>query len=219
MVAHAVCIIADSDGSVSRWAPGGARVVLTFESGDLNLCKDMLDLVAQTGGNQAQQWIAIAAGVAGLAYLLLRQRRGRKQDPLESVPRMSLARQRSLEREMNNLVVELSEMARQITAQLDTRATKLELLMKEADRKIAELQRLAGAIPPQSGMSSPGGEPLSADLPGDSAPADPSTDLRHADVYALADAGHTPQEIAQKLDRPSGEIELILALRSSAGRR
>ena len=40
---------------------------------------------------------------------------------------------------MSNLVVEMSEMARQITAQLDTRAAKLELLIKEADEKIARL--------------------------------------------------------------------------------
>jgi hypothetical protein len=32
-------------------------------------------------------------------------------------------------------------------------------------------------------------------------------------VYALADEGRPPREIAARLNRPSGEIELILALR------
>ena len=44
----------------------------------------------------------------------------------------------------------------------------------------------------------------------------PSTDPRHAEVYALADEGRSPAEIAARLDRPNGEIELILALRPKA---
>jgi hypothetical protein len=38
-------------------------------------------------------------------------------------------------------------------------------------------------------------------------------DARHAGVYELADAGMPAGQIAQRLARPSGEIELILALR------
>ena len=44
----------------------------------------------------------------------------------------------------------------------------------------------------------------------------PSTDRidpRHAQIYALADQGHGPRDIARELGRPTGEIELILALR------
>src|SRR5690606_5777268 len=104
--------------------------------------------------------------------------------------------------------------------QLDTRAARLELLMKEADRKIAELQR-AGASSNHDGGDARPMPPESSDEPPPAAASrsDAPTELRHADVYALADAGHSPQEIAQRLDRPSGEIELILALRSSAGRQ
>ena len=40
---------------------------------------------------------------------------------------------------MESLLVELSEMARQISAQLDTRSQKLEILIREADEKIAAL--------------------------------------------------------------------------------
>jgi hypothetical protein len=39
-------------------------------------------------------------------------------------------------------------------------------------------------------------------------------DPRYEQVYTLADQGSTAQEIARKLDRPSGEVELILALRT-----
>lgn len=173
-------------------------------------------LAQNEGASEPQQWIAIAVGILGLSYLLLRPRFGKKKrDPLDSPPRASLSQQRSLEREMNNLVVELSEMARQITAQLDTRATRLELLIDEADRKIAELERLGGG----------GGSdrPASTVSPADAANGDrgapvasaSQTDPRHAEVYALADQGLSPHEIAQRLNRPNGEIELILALRSS----
>ena len=51
---------------------------------------------------------------------------------------------------------------------------------------------------------------------GDSQRADSgrrAIDPRHAEVYVLADQGHSPHAIAQRLERPYGEIELILALR------
>ena len=80
-------------------------------------------------------------------------------------------------------------------------AAKLEALMQEADKKIAELKQLETThhepeIKPF--------EPKSAPLP---------TDARYSAIYDLADAGHSVQEIAQQLDRPRGEVELILALR------
>jgi hypothetical protein len=38
-------------------------------------------------------------------------------------------------------------------------------------------------------------------------------DPRHAEVYALADQGLSARDVARRLGRPNGEIELILALR------
>ena len=40
-------------------------------------------------------------------------------------------------------------------------------------------------------------------------------DPQHVDVYSLADQGKSARQIADTLGRPSGEIELILALRST----
>jgi hypothetical protein len=94
--------------------------------------------------NEAKAYIAIAVGVMGLAYLWLRPMlKKKRRDPLEKAPFSSLSQQRSVEREMQNLLVELSEMSRQVTAQLDTRAKKLDLLIQEADQKIAQLTRLS----------------------------------------------------------------------------
>lgn len=179
-------------------------------------------LFAAIFDDPAKQWLAIGAGIFLLAYFVLRPLARRKEDPLGSAGTgPSISRQRSVEREMSNLLVELSEMARQVTAQLDTRSTKLELLMKEADEKIQTLRALneAGTAPATREDSSPlrsasaEREALLKSLPNptDSPPTD--VDPRHAEIYALADAGRSTVDIASRLGRPSGEIELILALR------
>lgn len=194
--------------------------------------------------NEAKAYIAIAVGVLALAYLYLRPMlKKKRRDPLEKAPFSSLSQQRSVEREMQNLLVELSEMSRQITAQLDTRAKKLDLLIQEADQKIAHLTRLSreGASDDRAIGSSPanvegeaaaepfgklrmsvnsldsqeGSAGTSTEEPIDDTPPDP----RHAEIYALADEGIAAPEIARQLGRPRGEIELILALRGPAMKR
>jgi hypothetical protein len=152
-----------------------------------------------------KQWVVYAAAAVGLMYILMRwMGKKKKSDPLADAPvRFSVSQQKSVEREMQNLLVELSEMARQITAQLDTRSTKLELLIQEADQKIAELRALTGDD--GRGLPNFGARPTAAQQP--------EEDPRHAEVYRLADQGLNCQQIAQELGRHSGEIELILALR------
>ena len=71
----------------------------------------------------------IALGIAGVCvtYLLFRSKFRRKPDPLgrsSSPAGTGLAQQRAVERQMQQLLVELSEMARQISGQLDTRAAR-----------------------------------------------------------------------------------------------
>src|SRR3954454_11341814 len=91
----------------------------------------------------AATWIAISVGIMLVVYITFVRplRKKKDKDPLERSSGFStLAQQRAVERDMSNLLVELSEMARQMTAQLDTRAAKLELLLKEADERIATLR-------------------------------------------------------------------------------
>lgn len=157
--------------------------------------------------SDAKSWLVIAFGVVLLFYMLFKGRR-KKEDPLDkSTPRLSLAQQRSVERQMQNLLVELAEMSRQISGQLDTRAARLEQLLADADQRIAALRQLnAGKAEPADGQF-----PRAArDEPPAHAPAE---DPRYADIYKRADAGASPGDIAAALSRPSGEIELILALR------
>ena len=51
---------------------------------------------------------------------------------------------RAIAEELNSLMVELHEASRRIAAQVDNRATKLEILLQEADAKIARLEQLTG---------------------------------------------------------------------------
>ena len=161
----------------------------------------LADSLSQLSPNAA--WTLIALGGFGVVYLfVLRPMMRRKKDPLERPAGFAgLSQQRSVERQMQNLLVELSEMSRQITAQLDTRAGKLEALIKEADEKIIAIQSANnGSTQPQPT------NPIER--------IEEMPDPRHAEVYALADEGRDSNDIASRLNRPRGEIELILALRS-----
>ena len=187
----------------------------------------LLDIPADPARDPATTWVIVAASILLIVYLTfvrpLRQKK-REKDPLQrSASQAGLASQRTVEREMSNLLVELSEMARQMSAQLDTRAAKLELLLREADEKILLLQRtgMAGAVSSEAASAARAleGVIMEARAPFRAAMAEPPpVDPRHAPVYDLADEGHSPQEIARQLHRPSGEIELILALRTDPGR-
>lgn len=164
-------------------------------------------------------WAIYALGAVTVIYVvIIRPMLRKKRDPLAKLPGIGLSQQRVVEREMQNLLVELSEMTRQISAQLDTRSTKLELLLQEADEKIAELKRL----------QAPRAEAAPAELPGRmSAPPatapEPKlaeleeleeTDDRYLRIYDLSDEGRSAGEIAREFGLPQGEVELILALRA-----
>ena len=182
----------------------------------------LLETVAPPARDPATTWIAIAVGVLTVVYVtFVRPLRKKKQsDPLARTPgESSLARQRAVERDMSNLLVELSEMARQMTAQLDTRAARLELLIKEADDRIAAL-RHGGVHAEADSAAAVASDGVIVEAKASLAPALPQQriDPRHAQVYDLADEGMSTPDIARQLDRPSGEIELILALRGDGPR-
>ena len=174
--------------------------------------------------NDQAYWLVAAGGVMGVVYLVMRPRT-KKRDPLDTPIRIPLNKQREVEQQMNGVLVELSQMAREITAQLDTRATKLEMLIKEADEKLNALAAAQGRVqvPAENNNSSPLQSSIAPaeaaalqSFPGETpslALAAPPTDRRYAEIYSLADEGKRANEIAKLLNRPTGEVELILALR------
>jgi hypothetical protein len=168
-----------------------------------------LNLLADATNSSASLWAFILMLMLAIAYTMMRPI-FRRKDPLDKPPAYArLSQQRSAEKQMQNVLVELSDMARQISAQLDTRAAKLEALIKEADEKLAALKLAARGEPGAAAPGAPGRANEERLVP---EPAN-VVDAAHALVYALADQGRSAREIAQELNRPSGEIELILALR------
>jgi hypothetical protein len=170
-------------------------------------------------GNDPMQWIVYAMGMLIIIYLVIRPLT-KKKDPLAGVPKYSLSQQRGVEREMSSILVELSNMARQVTAQIDTRAAKLEALIQDADQRIAELKQLETSAKNSLLQASIGRElHLRDDLNSlssidEAKPNSRPPDPRYVEIYSLADTGRSTTEIAQQLNRPRGEIELILALRA-----
>jgi hypothetical protein len=114
----------------------------------------------------------------------------------------SLREQMDVRNNLQKLLVDLQELARQINGHIDTRFCKLEVLLKEADRKIQQLEMMG-----LKGKSS-----LPEAAPGPRAEkSDPGREL----IYKLADGGKSSLEIARELNKNTGEIELILSLRRS----
>lgn len=185
----------------------------------------LLGDVRQLDSNNSMIYIGL--GVAGLIYVFVIRPMMRKRDPLDRAPTFaSAAQQRATERQMQSLLVELQEMARQVTAQLDTRSAKLEMLIQQADQRLAALQSAHSNgthLPPANRMNETNGDvppmieaevipPPRMEMPPPPPTPDP-VDPAHAEIYMLADEGWSATEIASKLNRPRGEVELILALR------
>jgi hypothetical protein len=157
------------------------------------------------------QWILVAGAVVTLFYAVVRPAMKKKKDPLERQPSVSsLAQQRNVERQMQTLLVELSEMTRQITAQLDTRTQKLMILIEDADQRIAELKKLESQ--PGAAQQKPWPALTESAVPRHIPIPEPA-DEQHQPIYHLADQGRSASDIARELNRPRGEVELILALR------
>jgi hypothetical protein len=130
--------------------------------------------------------------------------------------------------------IEAHDLARELCARIDSKLGILEALIQDAGQQIT---RLESAIERAERLATTGGAARSAfqqlhhaghgpqahqaaalsgglriDLP---ALDEPQSRIarRYDEIYALADAGHGSDHIAQQLGSPVGEIELILGLR------
>lgn len=133
--------------------------------------------------------------------------------------------------ELRRWEVQMHETAREITARIDNKLRLLEQLIRDADERIARLESLddgtsqsetaedestlvlsqiSQLAPPPASPSSD--EPAATDMSQRPAKAPPAS-RRSEEIYALADAGRNSAEIANQLNSPVGEVELILGLR------
>ncbi|MHB1158046.1 MAG: hypothetical protein ACYC26_14565 [Phycisphaerales bacterium] len=136
-----------------------------------------------------------------------RRRKAQADESLTPHEKIERIRQTAgMKDDLRSMMVELEDLTRRFGSQLDSRAIKIEKLLREADQRIRRLEQMTGrSAPPEVETS------------GDSPEADELT----RKVARLSDQGKAPAEIAAALEEHIGKIELILALRQQekAGRR
>jgi hypothetical protein len=131
--------------------------------------------------------------------------------------------------------VQMYDTARELSAQLDSKMSALQALIADADRAAARLEAALGSHPPaiprvscsqetagkvkttgqtesQKSLSGIDLSTLQTPLPSGPAPL-PIQDRQRDEIYTLADYGFEPAEIASRVSRPIGEVQLILGLR------
>jgi hypothetical protein len=181
-------------------------------------------------GGYSNAELALMISGAALLYAVIRWRRNTvtKKPSMssmgpEKVVMSSALNMREINMEVQALLSDLEETCRRLTAQLDNRYQRLEMLLSEADEKIRKLEGITGApagrvpekLPPASAATAAAHEALVRLRKERGAPA-AGEDPAYQPIYTLADGGKNSREIAQQLGRQPGEIELILALRQRA---
>ncbi len=171
-------------------------------------------------------FLAAVLMVTGVLLLRTHRQIGRRtatQPPLVSVPRPG-KRQRPTQApaEVERWEVQMHDLARDLSAQLDSKMSALQHLIRTAEQQCARLESLLASVnDPASGVITAGANSQTetqASALGSSAKPTASAlsklaDRRYDEIYALADAGQTSQAIAERLGTPVGEVELILGLR------
>jgi hypothetical protein len=123
--------------------------------------------------------------------------------------------------ELRRWEVETHDLARDLQAQLDSKITILQHLVRDAQQQADRLETALARADQvgQPGETSGDASPAEAQLANQrridaaGAKAGSSASRRHAEIYSLADAGLTSAAIASRVGSPIGEIELILGLR------
>ncbi len=110
---------------------------------------------------------------------------------------------------------EAEELTRRLSAIMDNKAARLELLIEEADDRLARLDRasMGAGVQTRPMEHDAGAFRTPAPEPARTAPPERHADPTQRQIYELADSGLGPVEIAQRLDQPIGQVELILNLR------
>jgi TolA-binding protein len=185
----------------------------------------MMELLAQSQ-NLGNWLMAAAVGLMTISVVIsLRKRVGRTNAEPDLTPHEKLERIKQtagMKDDLRTMMVELEELTRRFSSQLDAKSMHLERLIEEADRRIARLNAgespLAGskmigrsARPAEAAKGA--SRPRPAQPATSVATSEDSVDATVSRIYELADAGRTPVQIAGELQEQVGKVELILALR------
>ncbi len=181
------------------------------------LSKTMITSVLQVAdgtGVAPGQLVALAGALLCLTLVMrstFRRIRRTRQQPRSTAREMyaDLQGESEAKRDLEQTMLELDQLARQIHGRIDTKFAKLEAVIRDADERIDKLSRLVSEAKGRSTVD------VTVDDNG-STPPRPEPNGRHAAVYQLADDGLKPLQIAEKVGKTTGEIELILALRKTS---
>ena len=188
----------------------------------------ILSLTPSTDNGMTMLLLVLCAIVIMVVLLRRHQFRGTTQRDMARDHIARLRDQHRLRESMDELLVQLEEVSRNVGAQVDTKFAKLEKVIRDADDRIARLEAALGqsgcepdqpptrrpatsiepaARPTRDGSGvnpQPRSEPASVRKPGDP---------RFQRVYELVDSGASAVKAAEQLNMPLGEVELILNLR------
>lgn len=185
---------------------------------------------AQSAGFEPHHLLLVLALLLITASIFSMWKKRNAQRSKRVTGREQLQQLREKERvrgDLESLMVEVEQLARQMSSQLDAKSHQLEALIDEADRRIADLRQLEDERTPSRQAPDVAEQrveetaPPTAPPPTVSTPsASPSSEsgvhdaLPHR-VYELADRGLAAEQIADQLDEHAGKVELILALRNT----
>ncbi len=159
--------------------------------------------------------ILLIVGTSALMLISARRRMRKGSNSPAAYTREQRARIRdeeSLVQEMEEVMARLEAVSSELQARLDTRFAKMESVLRDADDRIDRLERL---------LRQSAGQPTLDQTIDETASVEPKPtedgpdNHRRRHIYELADAGRSPVQIAEQTAQSTGEVELILALRSS----
>ena len=137
----------------------------------------------------------------------IRRPLGRKPSFADAASRRN---ESSARQSIEAITVEAEELVRRMAAHLDNKSAKIELLIKQADERLEQLQKAVNRSSKTGSAIAYDGADRS-DTNVQTHPIDPTSQ----NVYQLSDDGLAPIQIAQKLSEGVGKVELILALRDN----
>ena len=172
-------------------------------------------------------WVALVVALALFMLIITRQRmsRSKKHSDMSVKERVDhLKGSSGIYDQINELMARLADLSRQINGQIDTRTAKLEQLLHDADKAINKLEKhTKNQVPWHQETDGEGENPSFEPHQREPqvvesqqvAPKEKIISPETRQILQLAEEGLSAVEIAGQLDRPVGEIELILALNRS----
>lgn len=177
------------------------------------------------------QFIVLGVVLVVVAVMLrrgaVRGKQVRNRDPLREVHEDFRKAEASYSAQLGQMEIRLHDFAREVEGRIQTRLALLDRLIVDADREIIRLQELLPQARQTRSVSRnlalPGGDIIAPLAPTPNAPPTlavsppPSASDGLPSLDALADAGHTAEEIAARLALPLARVVLLLNLRRISG--